>query len=258
MKFEKNPKKGWRLFYKARLTELDKILRSIVTNQSPLSDVVTGANPELTGKVFLTASGSAEIKGCPADGAPAFLKSSEYYKFVVNTFASNGSIYFPFNENGSAVMAGLSDGFSGYHLTVGGVSYHKDYILWRSGHSGISLAEFEFSECPMLDLLHLDGDDEKSFSRLVKSAFPGVTAWHDFGASSFDLSVGTARVPVVYLKAIKDEKMRIDLLAVLRAQELIKNNAVKLVSRYSPVLIRGLFLIPDEVSVEQMPMMFLK
>lgn len=258
VKFEKNPKKGWRLFYKARLTELDKILRSIVTNQSPLSDIVAGADPELTGKIFLTASGSAEIKGCPSEGAPAFLKSSEYYKFVVNTFASAGAVYFPFNENGSALMAGLSDELSGYSVTVGGVSYSKDYVSWRSVHSGLSLSGFEFSECPRLDLLHIDSDGEESLSRLVKSAFPGVAAWHDFKTSSFDLSVGGAKVPVIYLERIKDDKMRFDLLAALRNQELIKNNSVKVVSRYSPILIRGLFLIPDDVSVEQIPMMFLK
>ena len=258
VKFEKNLKKGWRLFYKARLTELDKIMRSIVTNQSPLSDIVAGADPELTGKIFLTASGSAEIKGCPAEGAPAFLKSSEYYKFIVTTFSSGGPVYFPFNENGSALIAGLSDDLKGRAVTVGNACYSKDYLLWRVASSNMTGTELDFSEGRKLDLLHINGEDEAILYSLVKSGFPDVVNWHDFSSESFDVAVGDAKVPVLILKKIKDEKKRLDLLAAAKAESLILNSSVRIVSKYSPILVRGLFLIPDDVSVEQVPMMFLK
>jgi hypothetical protein len=258
VKFEKNLKKGWRLFYKARLTELDKIMRSIVTNQSPLSDIVAGADPELTGKIFLTASGSAEIKGCPAEGAPAFLKSSEYYKFIVSTFSSGGPVYFPFNENGSALIAGLSDDLKGRAVTIGNACYSKNYVLWRVASSNMKATELDFSEGRKLDLLHINSEDEEILYSLVKSGFADVVNWHDFSSESFDVAVGDAKVPVLILKKIKDEKKRLDLLAAAKAENLILNSSVRIVSKYSPILVRGLYLIPDDVSVEQVPMMFLK
>ena len=258
VKFELNPKKGWRLFYKARLIDLDKILRSIVTNQSPLSDIVQGTDPEKTGKIFLTETGSSEIKGYPAEGAPAFLKSSEYYKFIVTTFSSGGPVYFPFNENGSALVAGLSDELKERSVTVGEASYSKDYVLWRVAGSKLRGEELEFSEGRKLDLLHLNGEDEAIIYSLVKSGFPDVVKWHDFSTESFDVAVGEAKVPVLILKQIKDKETRVDLLAAAKEESLILNSSVRVVSQYSPILVRGLYLIPDDVSVEQVPMMFLK
>jgi hypothetical protein len=258
VKFELNPRKGWRLFYKARLIDLDKILRSIVTNQTPLSDIVHGTDPEKTGKIFLTETGSSEIKGYPAEGAPAFLKSSEYYKFIVTTFSSGGPVYFPFNENGSALMAALSDEIKGRSITVGGASYSKDYISWRVARSKLKGEELEFSEGRKLDLLHVGGQDVAIMCSLVKSRFPDVVKWHDFSTESFEVTVGEAKVPVLILKKIKNKETRIDLLAAAKAENLILNSSVRIVSSYSPIMLRGLYLVPDDVSVEQIPMMFLK
>ncbi len=258
VKFELYPQKGWRLFYKARLTDLDKIMRSIVTNQSPLSDIVQGADPEKTGKVFLTEAGSAEIKGYPEEGAPAFLKSSEYYKFIVTTFSTGGPVYFPFNENGSALIAALSDELQGRFVTVGGVSYSKDYVSWRVASSNMKGAELDFSEGLKLDLLHVKGEDEEIIYSLVKSGYPDAVDWHDFSSEYFDAAVGDAKIPVLILKKIKNKETRVDLLAAAKAEGMILNSSVRIVSTYSPLLVRGLYLIPDDVSVEQVPMMFLK
>jgi len=258
VKFEQNSKKRWRLFYKARLVDLDKILRSIITNQSPLGDIVQGADPEKTGKIFLTETGSSEIKGYPGEGAPAFLKSADYYKFIVTTFSSGGPVYFPFNENGSALMAGLYDELKGRSITVGGASYSKDYILWRVACSKMRVEELEFSEGRKLDLLHVSEQDGAIMCNLVKSRFPDIVKWHDFSTESFEVTVSKTNVPVLILKQIKDKERRIDLLAALKEEKLILNSSVRIVSNYSPFVVRGLYLVPDDVSVEQFPMMYLK
>jgi hypothetical protein len=116
----------------------------------------------------------------------------------------------------------------------------------------------DFSEGLKLDLLHVKGEDEAIIYSLVKSGYPDVVDWHDFSSESFDAAVGDAKIPVLILKKIKNKETRVDLLAAAKAEGLILNSSVRIVSPYSPLLVRGLYLIPDDVSVEQVPMMFLK
>jgi len=260
VKFEKIQNKGWRLFYKARLTEFGKILRSIVNNQCPLNDFIDGAEEGKAGEIFLTSRGSDEIKGYTGEGAPAFLKSSEYYKFVISTFSKDGAIYFPFNENCSALIAGLSEDFKNRKIIIGGALYSEDFARWRTENYNKSgnKTQWVLTSGNIIDLLNLQELDDDLKFRIIKSKCPGVFKWHDICTDDVDLAIGGPDASVVIIRKIKTHEKSLDLMRLLEDKGFSSIFLTRVITHYSTKLVSGIFMIPDQVNIEQFPINFLK
>jgi hypothetical protein len=260
VKFEKSEKKGWRLFYKDRLQDLEKILRSIVTSQSPLCDFVEGKDSRKAGNIFLTKSGDDEVKDYPGQDRPSFLKSSEYYKFIATTFGESGSIYIPFSENGSALVACLSEELEGREVTIGGASYSREFVEWRVNKAGfVSASEPEWSlnQGSKVDLLRLKDLGEEETRRFIKSLRPKVTEWHDLFVEAGEFSVSSDGA-VVLVMELADIERKVDFHAIFGAAGIEPNGLKEVVSLYSCSLLRGLLSLPDNVKVEQLPASLIK
>lgn len=256
VKFGRAPGGSWRLYYKDRIKS-EKVVRSIARPEYQLDQVVEGGSKVKAEDVFLTQKGSREILGYTGE-KPDYLKSSEFYGFIIDVFAREGSTFFPFNENGSGVVAGFSPSRQSVGLVVGGVNYSKDFVDWRVSKAGADARDFSYSQGEVVDLLGMVQEESPTISRILKSLCADITSWHDVRVESALLQVGIGQNTVVIIDEISSDKPRLELLDVLKERGLLHGQLTRVLSAFSTKVVSGLVHLPPEVRVEQYPMNLMK
>jgi hypothetical protein len=128
VKFE-NRNGHWRLYYKDRLKEF-KILRSLVLNNTELSEVSENVTSSTSGNELLTQRGSQEINDFAGE-KPEYLKSSGFFRFIFEVFGKEGRVFIPFSDYGAAITAQLSTESSSTSLTTNNQIKHRKLVEWR-------------------------------------------------------------------------------------------------------------------------------
>jgi hypothetical protein len=191
VKFEKQDGK-WRIYYKDRLKEL-KILRSLVLNKTELSEISEDATSGATGAGLLTQRGSAEIKTF-AGLKPEYLKSSEYFKFILEVFGRGKRVLVPFSDYGAALFANFSNSKLASELLVNNRPEHEKLVKWRINMiSGLSSESYEIaSQLKTFDVTSLGCDDLRiaAFMQNFISNFDRqISEWYEVFTDTYKIQV---------------------------------------------------------------------
>ena len=129
VKFGKGKHGEWRLYFKDREKTLT-ILRSLILNKTDLSDVTPEAMRGSSGRGLLTQDGSKEIESYKGN-KPEYLKSSNYFRFILDIFGQQGNICFPFPDYGAAIPAVFGSDKNENSIFINNDLSHKGLIEWR-------------------------------------------------------------------------------------------------------------------------------
>jgi hypothetical protein len=216
VKFEKIEGK-WRLYYKDRLKEF-KILRSLVLNKTELSEVCEDVSSGATGAGLLTQRGSIEIKGF--NGVkPEYLKSSDFFGFILQVFGKKGRVFIPFNEYGAALSAQQLNPGLVRELVVNNPPGFRSLIEWRLGESA-SVPYQLVEDLERIDLTQLATDPEKSaifLQNFVLNYDVSLDELFQVSGDGYSLFVGQGRSLHVIVSGIDETCLEspIELLEVL-------------------------------------------
>jgi hypothetical protein len=191
VKFEKQSGE-WRLYYKDRLKEF-KILRSLVLNKTELIEISPDASPSTTGAGLLTQRGSAEIKEFTGP-KPEYLKSSEFFRFILEVFGRNKRVLIPFNDYGAALHAQLDNSELAAELFTNNRREHEKLVRWRIKQVSKSTTGKinVFPNLERFDVTSLNNDDSRVHAflqNLISNIDNRATEWYEVYTDSFQILV---------------------------------------------------------------------
>jgi hypothetical protein len=182
----------WRLYYKDRLKEL-KILRSLVLNNTDLSEVSENASLGSTGSQLLTQRGSQEVNDFAGE-KPEYLKSSGFFRFILEVFGNKGQTLIPFSEYGAAISAQLDTQGLNASLITNNQKNHQKLIEWRLKKlpkNQAKLCEVHKS-LARRDFSKLDKDIDEMYGYIqafVSNFDQGTSEWSEVSSDSHKLLV---------------------------------------------------------------------
>lgn len=236
----------WRLYYKDRLKEL-KILRSLVLNNTDLSEVSENVSPGNTGNELLTQRGSQEITDFAGE-KPEYLKSSGFFRFILEVFGNSGRALIPFSDYGAAVCAHLDTPGLSSVLITNNQSDHRKLIEWRLkklSKNQSKLCEVHKS-LARRDFLKLDQDIDAMFDYIqayISNFDRDAVEWSEVSSPSHKLLVGEGSSLHVLVEYLGNELQQepIDLLGELEELGFSINAHLNIWSTLNEDLVRSSF-----------------
>jgi hypothetical protein len=256
--FTEHPR--WRLYYKDRLKN-HKILRSLILNRTPLSDVSENAEPGSSGAGLLTQDGSAELEGYTGADRPQFLKSSRYFRFILQVFGRYSRVLIPFAEYGAAVTAALDPAAERTRLVVIANSGMLPLLKWRAkGFAKSDQKELALRDrFPRVNITSPDvpkAEISAFLELFARTADPQNVEWCDRHQQGVVASLGVGgyiNLIVHELPPSVNRTMPIELLQEGFDQAAGSAKRVRVWSRFSRAVIRQHLLLPDDAQYLQFP-----
>ncbi len=256
-KFSDHPR--WRLYYKDRLKE-HKILRSLVLNRTELSEISGNVAPGTSGAALLTQDGSSELTDYSGEDRPEYLKSSRFFRFVLQVFGRGSRVLIPFPEFGSAVTAAVDLVSQGTGLTVFANPAQQPLLTWRvSGFSSSQQAEVVLRNgFPRVDITSPDmlKSDAGTFLELLASnRDPTPFEWHDIRQGGVAMGVGVGKFINLIVRDLPLEgrpAMPVDVLSYRDDLDLATRRT-RVWSSFSRATISSFIQLPKDADYFQFP-----